>query len=318
MGVHTIAPWWMWIATAGLVAGMLALDLGVFNRRAHEISIKEASVWSAAWIAISLAFDVVVLIEWGPERAQEFFTAYVIEKALSIDNLFVFFTIFSAFEIPARYQHRLLSWGIIGAVAFRSAMVFGGTSLLRRFEWIAFAFGGALLLAGVRMLRSDPTKKYAHPERTRIVRVLSKVLPTGKEPHAGKLFAREAGRIVVTPLFFALAVIELADVMFATDSILSVFAITRDPFIVLSSNILAVLGLRALYFVLAGATRKFYYLRYALALVLAFVGAKLITENLVHVPLVVSLAVVAVVIGGAIVLSLLRHRRMERGVLQPS
>ncbi len=302
----TVAGPALWIAFAVLIAAMLALDLGVFHRKAHAVTTKEAAIWSAVWIGLALAFNVFVVLAFGSEAGQSFLTGYLIEKALSIDNLFVFYVIFSAFRVPAEDQHRVLFWGIIGAILLRAAMVFGGTALLARFQWVVYVFGGLLILTGVKML---VRKETPHVENSRALRVIKRVVPATDQLHGPRMFVRENGALLATPLFIVLLVIELFDVVFAIDSILAIFAITVDPFIVLTSNIFAVLGLRSLYFVLANVANRFVYLQPGLALVLIFVGLKLASSRYIHLPVYVSLAVVALLLGGSILLSLRKRRR---------
>lgn len=300
----------LWTLFAVFVVSMLALDLGVFHRRAHTVHIKEAAIWSGVWVVVSLGFNALVGWRLGAEAAQAFLTGYVIEKALSVDNLFVFYVVFSAFRIPDKYQHRLLFWGILGALVLRTAMVFSGAWLLERFTFLAYVFGAILIFTGAKMLvRPDEDP---HPEKGRLFRLLRRVIPTTPEHHGSRFFVREGGIRKATPLLLVLVLIELTDLVFALDSILAIFAITQDPFIVLTSNIFAVLGMRALYFVLAGVARRFAYLQPGLALVLVFVGIKMAVANFIHVPVLISLLVVALLLGGSIVASLIRTRREER------
>jgi tellurite resistance protein TerC len=296
----------LWTLFAVFVITMLALDLGVFHRKAHVIGVKEAAIWSAVWVAVSLLFNALVAWRLGREAAGAFLTGYIIEKSLSVDNLFVFYLLFAAFRVPDAYQHRLLFWGIVGALILRTGMVFGGSWLLSRFTFLTYVFGGVLILTGVKML-ARPGKE-PHPERGRAYRLLQRIIPTTSEPQGGSFFVRQDGRALATPLFIALILIELSDIVFAIDSILAIFAITADPFIVLTSNIFAVLGMRSLYFLLAGLARRFVYLQPGLALVLVFVGAKMAARDLFHLPVALSLLVVVLLIGGSIVASLLRTR----------
>ena len=311
MDVETIGTPLLWGAFLAFVGLMLALDLGVFSRKAHVVSIKEAAIWSGVWVALSLAFNLFVLLRWGSESGEAFLTGYLIEKALSVDNLFVFYMIFSVFAVPAAYQHRLLQWGIVGALVLRAAMVLGGTLLLVRFHWLVYVFGVVLVATGVRML-VRPEKK-PHPERSRVFLAIKRVIPTTREPRKGKLFVREKGRWMATPLFLVLLLIELTDVVFAVDSILAIFAITEDPFIVFTSNIFAVMGMRSLFFVLAGMAKRFAYLQPGLAIVLIFVGIKMAISELVKIPVVLSLIAVLLVLGGSIAASLFKTRREARG-----
>lgn len=307
MDVETIGTPLLWGGFLAFVGLMLALDLGLFSRKAHVVSMKEAAIWSGIWIALSLAFNLFVFLRWGAETGQAFLAGYLIEKALSVDNLFVFYMIFSAFTVPAAYQHRLLFWGIVGALVLRAAMVLGGSLLLGRFHWLVYIFGALLVATGVRMLARP--HKQPHPERSRLFRAIKRVIPTTREPRRGKLFVREKGRLMATPLFLVLLLIELTDVVFAVDSILAIFAITEDPFIVFTSNIFAVMGMRSLFFLLAGVAKRFVYLQPGLAMVLIFVGGKMAVAEFVKIPVVISLLVVSLLLGGSIVASLIRTRR---------
>jgi len=301
----------LWTVFAAVVATMLALDLGVFHRKAHVVSVREAAIWSGVWVAVSLLFNAFVWWRLGREPAGAFLTGYIIEKSLSVDNLFVFYLLFAAFRVPDVHQHRLLFWGIIGALILRTGMVFGGSWLLTRFTFLTYIFGGILILTGGKML-ARPGKE-PHPEKGRTYRLVQRIIPTTAEQHGGSFFVRQDGRRLATPLFIALILIELSDIVFAMDSILAIFAITADPFIVLTSNIFALLGMRSLYFLLANLARRFVYLQPGLALVLIFVGVKMAARDLFHLPVALSLAVVALLIGGSIVASLIRTRRGRRG-----
>jgi tellurite resistance protein TerC len=297
----------LWTSFAVVVVGMLALDLGVFHRKAHVVSVREAAIWSVVWVAVSLLFNGVLAWRLGREAAGAFLTGYVIEKSLSVDNLFVFYMLFAAFRVPDAHQHRLLFWGIIGALILRTGMVFGGSWLLSRFTFLTYVFGGLLILTGGKML-ARPGKE-PHPEKGRVYRLVQRIIPTTSEPRGGSFLVRQDGRLLATPLLIALILIELSDIVFAMDSILAIFAITTDPFIVLTSNIFAVLGMRSLYFVLAGLARRFVYLQPGLALVLVFVGVKMAARDLFHLPVTLSLLVVVALIGGSIVASLIKTRR---------
>ena len=292
----------LWAAFLVFLAVMLALDLGLFHRKAHEVNLKEAAVWSAVWVALSFGFAALVWWRFGPERGLEFTTGYLIEKALSVDNIFVFVVIFQAFSIPSLYQHRVLFWGVLGALLMRAAFIFAGTALLERFHWMLYAFGGLLLLTGLKLLRSKPANY--EPEQSGVVRLASRFIPVTSGLRDGHFFVEEAGRRLATPLFLALVAVEFSDLLFAVDSIPAIFGVTRDPFIVFTSNIFAILGLRSLYFLLAGIVARFRYLNIGLALVLVFVGLKMMLADVYAVPVAASLAVVAALIGGAIVLSL--------------
>jgi tellurite resistance protein TerC len=301
----------LWTLFAVVVAGMLALDLGVFHRKAHVVGVREAATWSVVWVAVSLAFNGLVAWWLGRGPATAFLTGYVIEKSLSVDNLFVFYMLFAAFRVPDAHQHRLLFWGIIGALILRTGMVFGGSWLLSRFTFLTYVFGGVLILTGAKML-ARPGKE-PHPEKGRAYRLLQRIIPTTPEaPPDGSFFVRQEGRLLATPFLIALVLIELSDIVFAMDSILAIFAITSDPFIVLTSNVFALLGMRSLYFLLANLARRFVYLQPGLALVLVFVGAKMAARDLFHLPVALSLLVVVALIGGSIVASLIKTRGGRR------
>jgi tellurite resistance protein TerC len=301
--METVGTPLLWAAFLAFVLGLLALDLGVFHRRAHAVHPREALGWSLFWIALALGFNALVWWWFGPARGLEFLTGYLIEKALSVDNIFVFLVIFSYFGVPAAYQHRVLFWGIIGAIVTRMAFILAGAALLSAFHWVIYVFGLLLIVTGLRMLRGG---EEVHPERNRVVRLARRVLPVVPRYHGAAFVVRDGGRLAATPLFLALLTVEATDIVFAVDSIPAIFAITQDPFIVFTSNLFAILGLRALYFLLAGILHRFHYLKIGLSLVLVFVGMKMLISEAVKVPIGVSLAVVAVLIGGAVVASLLR------------
>lgn len=309
MGVETIGSPLLWGGFALFVALMLALDLGVFHRKVHVIAPKEAAIWSAVWVALALVFNGFVFWRWGSESGQAFLTGYLIEKGLSVDNLFVFFLIFHAFKVQPQYQHKLLFWGVIGALVLRAGMVWGGTTLLSRFHWMVVIFGAVLIFTGVKMFRRHDE---AHPEKSRVFLAMQRLIPTTQTPQGASLFAREDGRLKATPLFLVLLLVELTDVVFAVDSILAIFAITLDPFIVFTSNIFAVMGLRSLYFLLADVANRFHYLQPGLAIVLVFVGVKMAASQWVKVPVLISLGVIATLLGGSIVASLVRTHRKKR------
>ena len=308
----------LWGAFLAFVVAMLVLDLGVFNRRAHAITVKEAAIWSVVWVALALLFNIFVAVRWGAEVGQAFLTGYLIEKALSVDNLFVFYMIFTAFRIPAENQHRVLFWGIVGALVLRAVMVIAGTALLVHVQWVVYVFGGILIATGVKMLvRRDAEPNF---EDSRTYRVLTRIVPTTPKLHGTKMFVRENGVLLATPLLLVLLLIELMDLVFAVDSILAIFAISTDPFIVFTSNIFAVLGIRSLYFVLAGMATRFVYLQPGLAMVLIFVGAKLATSHFFHIPVLMSLFIVSLLLGGSIIASLRKEAadRMNAGEGRPS
>jgi TerC family integral membrane protein len=288
-----------WIEFNLFVLLALALDLGVFHRRPRKIGLREAALWSLAWISLSVLFGIGVLRYSGHQRALEFFTGYLIEKALSVDNLFIFLLIFRTFAVAPRLQHRILAWGILGALIMRGALIAAGAELIEHYSWVMYAFGAFLLYAGIRMFFTR--KEDIHPEQNFLFRFARQHLRVVPNYLGEQFFVCEAGRVFATPLFLVLLIVEIADVTFAVDSIPAVFGITHDPFIVYTSNVLAILGLRAMYFLLAGVLDRLRYLDQGLAFVLMFIGAKMIAEPWLHIPAQISLAVVA----GILLLALL-------------
>ncbi len=293
----------LWIVFNVFVLGMLALDLGVFHRKAHAVSLKEALVWCCVWVSLALTFNAGIYIWSGPEKALEFLTGYLIEYSLSVDNVFVFAIIFSYFAVPAAYQHRVLFWGIVGALVLRAIFIAMGAALLTAFHWMIYVFGGFLIITGIKLLLTGDHK--LEPEKNPVVRLVRRVMRVTPEYHGKHFFLRNKGQLWVTPLFLVLVVIESTDVIFAMDSIPAIFGITLDPFIVYTSNVFAILGLRALYFLLAGIMDMFRYLKVGLSLVLCFVGAKMMIVDFYKIPIGVSLGVVAGILGISIVASLL-------------
>ncbi len=292
---------WFWIGFNLFVLAAIALDLGVFHRRAKEVRLREAAAWTAVWAALAVLFGLGVLHWYGSQRALEFFTGYIIEQSLSIDNLFIFLIIFRTFRVAPRYRQRVLGWGILGALVMRAAMIATGAALIQRFAWVMYLFGAFLLYAGAHMLFAQ--EKEMHPEQNPVFRFASRHLRVTKDYRDEHFFVREAGRRFATPLFLVLLVVEITDVTFALDSIPAIFGITRDAFIVYSSNVFAILGLRSLYFLLAGVLDYFRYLNVGLAFVLIFVGAKMIAEPWLHLPVWASLVVVAAILGVALAAS---------------
>jgi TerC family integral membrane protein len=293
----------LWLGFNLFVLLALALDLGVFHRKAHKIKIREAAFWSAVWIALALAFGYFVWHWYGAQRGMEYFTGYVIEKALSIDNLFVFLVLFRTFQVDEKVQHRVLEWGILGALVMRGIMIAAGAALISRFHWLLPAFGVFLIYTGLHMLWKRG--KQVHYERNPIFRFASTHLRVTREYHGSSFFVRQAGQLFATPLFLVLLVIEISDVTFAVDSIPAIFGITRDPFIVYTSNVFAILGLRALYFLLSDLLQYLRFLGYGLALVLLFIGVKMVAEPWLHISVHISLAVVAGILLLATAFSLL-------------
>jgi tellurite resistance protein TerC len=306
MGASVGSPW-LWAGFVAFVCALLALDLGIFNRKDHAIRSREALAWSLFWITLALVFGAGVWWHFGAKPGLEYLTGYVVEKSLSVDNLFVFVVIFRSLAIPAQVQHRVLFWGIVTALVLRAGMIIGGTALLARFEWVMYVFGAFLLFSGFKFLFGGDEEP--HPERSRFFRWVRRVVPSTTEFHGHSFFTRVNGRRVATPLFAALLLIEFSDVMFAVDSIPAVFAVTRDPFIVFTSNIFAILGLRTLYFLLANAIEKFTYLKPGLAAVLIFVGVKMLVAEAVHVPAGLSLVVILAMLTIAMVASWVKARR---------
>jgi tellurite resistance protein TerC len=288
-----------WIAFNLFIVAAIALDLRVFHRRPHKIEIREAALASFGWISVSVFFGLGMLYFRGPQPALEFFTGYLIEKALSVDNLFLFLVIFRAFAVDERLQHRLLEWGVIGALLMRGVMIALGAELIEHFSWVMYVLGAFIVYAGVRMLFYR--KGDIHPEQSRVFRFASRHLRVSRDYHGEHFFVRNAGRLFATPLFLVLLVVEITDVTLAVDSIPAVFGITRDPFVVYTSNVLAILGLRALYFLLAGVIDRLRFLDEGLAVVLVFIGGKMIGERWLHIPVTVSLGVV----GGVLLMALL-------------
>ena len=301
--METLLPWVLFNV---FVLGLLALDLGVFHRKAHVVGLREAAVWSAVWIALALAFSAGVFYFGGSQKGAEFLTGYLIEKSLSVDNIFVFVLLFTYFAVPPQYQHRVLFWGILGALVMRGTMIVAGAALLEVFHWIIYVFGGVIIVSGLKMLRQKHEE--LHPERNPVVRLVRRFFPVTGEYHGQRFFTRTAGRLVLTPLAIVLLIVETTDLIFAVDSIPAIFAITRDPFIVYTSNVFAILGLRALYFLLAGVVRHFVYLKAGLSAILVWVGTKMLLTDVFKVPTALSLGVIAAILMVAIVASLVRTR----------
>jgi tellurite resistance protein TerC len=300
----------LWIGFNLFVLALLALDLGVFHRRSHAVSLREAGIWSAVWVALALAFAAGLHALRGPDSGVQFLTGYLIEKSLSVDNLFVFALIFGYFAVPAAHQHRVLYWGILGALVLRAAFIFAGSALLAQFHWLVYLFGAFLILTGIRMALHRGEE--LHPERNPVLRLARRLLPVTAGYREARLFVREGGRRLATPLFLVLLMIESTDLVFAVDSIPAVFAVTRDPFLVYTSNVFAILGLRSLYFVLAGVIGKLQYLKLGLSAVLVFVGGKMTLADFYKIPSLVSLAVIAALLAAAVAASLWQGRRGER------
>ena len=293
----------VWLAFNLFVLAAIVLDLGVFHRRPHKMETREALIWTLVWVGLSVAFGLCVMHFSGEQRGLEFFTGYVIEKALSVDNLFLFLVIFRAFAVDEKIQHRILEWGILGALAMRGAMIAAGAGLIGRFSWVLYVFGAFLVFAGLHMLFAK--KAEMHPEENRISRFAMRHLRVTREFSGSKFFVRDGGKLFATPLFVVLLIVEITDITMAVDSIPAIFGITRDPFIVYTSNVFAILGLRAMYFLLAGVLGRLRYLTAGLSFVLAFLGAKMIVEPWVHISVEISLGVVAAMLLVALGASLL-------------
>jgi tellurite resistance protein TerC len=297
----------LWIVFGILIPTMLILDLGVFHRRAHTVKIKEALIWSSVWISLALLFCLGVYLLIGSEKALLFITGYLVEESLSVDNLFVFLLIFTYFCVPAADQHRVLFWGILGAIVMRGIFIMAGLALLENLHWIVYLFGAFLIYTAIRLVFQK--EKELQPEKNPVLRLFRRFVPLTKNYHMNKFFVKSRGRLLTTPLLLVLVVIETTDVIFAVDSVPAILAITRDPFIVYTSNIFAVMGLRALYFALAGVIQKFYYLNYGLAAILGFLGFKMLVTDFLEIPVGMSLGVVCGILVLSALLSLLRPRK---------
>lgn len=291
------------------VVAMLAVDLGVFHRKAHEVGVKEALVWTGIWIGLSLLFALGVYFWHGPEEAMSFLAGYLIEKSLSVDNIFVFVLIFSYFRVDARYQHKVLFWGILGALVMRGLFIFAGITLIQKFHWVIYVFGAFLIYTGIKMAFQRETK--VRPEKNPVLRIFRKLFPVTEDYRGDKFTVMERSRILATPLLIVLIVVETTDILFAVDSIPAIIAITRDPFIVYTSNVFAILGLRSLYFALAGTMKVFRFLHYGLSIILTFIGAKMLVTDIYEIPVLVALGVVGGILLVSIVLSILRPVRTE-------
>ena len=297
---------------------MLALDLGVFHKKAHSVTLREAAIWSTVWVTLSLLFNIglffAVRSSTGSDAEAtriglEFLTGYLLEKSLSVDNIFVFIMIFSYFGVPTQLQHKVLFWGVLGALVMRSIFIATGAMLIYRFEWVLYIFGVILVVSGWKMMFQKETE--VHPERNIVIRLARKLFPVSNGFDSGNFFLRKDGRLYMTPLFLVLLTVETTDVVFAVDSIPAVFGVTKDPFIVYSSNVFAILGLRALYFLLAGVMNSFYYLKYGLSLVLIFIGVKMLVADFYHIPILASLLTVFGILAVSVVASLLRGREQQ-------
>ncbi|MFN3653349.1 MAG: TerC family protein [Armatimonadota bacterium] len=295
---------YLWIGFNLFVLAMLALDLGVFHRRSHVVSVREAMIWSAVWISLALLFNLGIYYYRGTEPALQFLTGYIVEKSLSVDNIFIFLVIFSYFRVPAQYQHKVLFWGILSALIMRAILIFLGVALIKTFHWVIFVFGAFLIYTGIRLAfqKHDDIDLEANPA----IRILKRFMPVTRDYHGDRFVVKIEGRTWATPLLVTLLVVEVTDLLFALDSIPAILAITPDPFIVYTSNVFAILGLRSLFFALAGMMERFHYLKSGLSAVLIFVGVKMLISDWYKIPVAVSLGVIATILTIAIVASLLR------------
>lgn len=308
-----VSPIFMWAGFLLLIIIFLVIDLGVFNKKKHEISIKEALTWTAVWFGMAMLFNLFLYFEFGTETALNFFGGYLLEKSLSVDNLFVIFLIFASFKIEKKYQHEILFWGIVGAIVLRGILIILGSALVTRFDWVFYIFGILLIYSAIQMMFKKDEE--FDPHESFIVKWMHKVVHVSKNHEKGKFFVRHKGKIAVTILFVTLIIVEFTDVIFAFDSIPAIFGITTDPFIVFTSNIFAILGLRALYFVIAKVHDMFHYLNYGIALILIFIGLKMLLKDFVHISIIVSLLVVGLMLATSIIVSLIfpqKHKKDKK------
>jgi len=309
---------WLWIGFGAVILFMMSLDLGLFNRKAHTPSYKEAATWSVVWVTLALIFSGVIFWHLGSIKGLEFLTGYVIELSLSVDNLFVFLLIFSYFKVPAKYQHRVLFWGVLGALIMRVTIILLGTVLITRFHWIIYIFGAFLIYTGIKMMVQEETE--LEPEQNPVVKLVTRFVPITRHYEGEKFFTVMNGRRVGTLLLLVLVIVEVTDLVFAVDSIPAIFGVTQDPFIVYTSNVFAILGLRSLFFLLAGVVEKFHYLKVGLSIVLTLIGVKMLTESFLlkvmdkYTLIVVSLVAVALILAGSVVASLIWPEKTERDI----
>ena len=294
---------YVWAGFIAFVIILLALDLGVFHRKLHEVKIKEALIWSAVWISLALIFNYGIYVFMGKEKALEFLAGYLIEKSLSVDNLFVFIMVFSYFKVNPIFQHKVLFWGILGALIMRAAFIFAGVALITKFHWIIYIFGAFLIFTGIKMLIQKEGE--ISPDKNPLVRLFKKFFPVTDQMHGDKFFVKLNSKTVATPLFIVLLVVEFTDLIFAVDSIPAILAISNDTFIIFTSNVFAILGLRALYFALAGITKYFHYLKYGLSAILVFVGAKMVIADLYKIPILYSLLTILGILFVSILFSII-------------
>ena len=312
----TMSHLWAWIGFSAFVLVMLALDLGIFHRKAREVSLKEALAWSAVWIGLALVFNAGIYHRHGGEKALQFLTGYVVELSLSVDNLFVFLLVFGYFKVPAAYRHKALFWGIIGALVMRAAFLAAGVTLIAKFHWVIYLFGALLVASGIKM--TFERDKEIHPERNPVLRLFRRFMDVTPNYEGDRFFVRQDGRILASPLFVVLLILESTDLVFAVDSVPAVLAITPDPFVVFTSNVFAILGLRSMFFALEGIMKRFHYLHYGLAAVLVFVGAKMLLAGFYKTPTWVSLLVIVGLLSVSIIASLLHKQMREVAVTSDS
>lgn len=296
----------LWGSFIAFVLGMLALDLGVFHRKSHEVSVREALTWTAVWITLSMLFNLFVYYYFDKELALEFFTAYLVEKSLSIDNIFVIIMIFSYFNVPSTYQHKVLFWGILGALVMRVIFIYAGIELIHKFHWLIYIFGGFLVVTAIRMVAGDD--KPMEPEKNPVVKFVRRLFPVTESFEGDKFFVKRDHKTWATPLFIVVVLIEATDLIFAVDSIPAIISISEDPFIVYTSNVFAILGLRSLYFALAGIEKYFVYLKYGLATILGFVGIKMCIADFIKIPVEISLIVIVFLLAISMLASVLKKR----------
>ena len=301
---------YLWAGFGAVILTLMVLDLGVFHRKSHAVSTKEAAIWVGVWVTLALLFNLAIYYWKGPETALEYLTGYLIEYSLSVDNLFVFVLIFSSFCVPSNQQHRVLFWGILGAVIMRGILIVCGAALMERFFWVVYIFGAFLVFTGIKIGVKKESKP--DPEKNPIVRLARRVLPMACDAKEGTFFEKQSGKLLMTPLFLVLVSVETTDLIFALDSIPAIFGITTDPFVIFTSNIFAILGLRSLYFLLSGVVNKFYYLQASLAVILVFVGIKMLIGHFVHIPVSISLSVVVFVLVAGVITSIIREKRLRR------
>ena len=298
-----------WIGFFIILFILLSFDLGIFNKKSHRISFKEAILYTILWITVALIFDLIIYNVFDHRKALDFLTGYLLEYSLSVDNIFVFLLIFSYFKVEAKYQHKVLFWGIIGAIVFRLTLIFVGTELMKKFEWIIYVFGIFLIISGIRML--FPNKEEGNIEKNPLVNILKKICPVTSDFVNGKFFVKQSGKFFMTPLFIVLTILESTDIVFALDSIPAVLSITQDPFIVFTSNAFAILGLRSLYFAIAGFMDKFRFLKVGLSIILVYIGIKMCISDIVHISTEITLLILFVILSLSVLLSIIIKPKKE-------